>query len=133
MTVTVRVEVPRGGFVKPAADGRVDFRSPLPSPFNYGCVPDRAGGDGDPLDALVLGPRLAAGALVTSTVWAVVRFVDAGRRDDKLVCGATAPGAAERLVVTTFFRLYALAKTALNAWRGLPGPTRYEGWSEGPP
>lgn len=127
MTVTVLVEVPRGGFVKPAADGSVDYRSPLPSPFNYGSVPGRVGGDGDPLDALVLGPRLAAGTEVETRAWAVVRFVDAGRTDDKLVCGAAAPGAIERLAVEWFFRGYAIAKGALNRLRGRPGPTRYLG------
>lgn len=128
MTVTVRIEVPRGGFVKPAADGSVDFRSPLPSPFNYGCVPDRAGGDGDPLDALVLGPTLPAGRLVGTRAWAVVRFVDAGRIDDKLVCGPARPSPREQAVVVAFFRGYAVAKGLLNRARGRGGPTRYLGW-----
>ncbi len=127
MTVTVRIEVPRGGFVKPAADGSVDFRSPLPTPFNYGCVPDRTGGDGDPLDAVVLGPRLAAGSVRTLRAHAVVRFRDAGAVDDKLVCGEQPPGTVERLGLRVFFHGYAVAKRLLNRWRGRAGETRFLG------
>ncbi len=127
MTVTVRIEVPRGGFVKPAADGTVDFRSPLPAPFNYGCVPDRPGGDGDPLDAVVLGARRAAGTDVDTRVWRVVRFLDAGRVDDKLVCADHPPTRWELAVVVTFFRAYGVAKTLLNRSRGRAGPTRFVG------
>jgi inorganic pyrophosphatase len=131
-TVTVRVEVPRGGFVKPGADGRVDLRSPVPTPFNYGCVPGRTGGDGDPLDAVLLGPRVPAGTERTTRVHGVVRFRDAGAVDDKLVCGDHAPTRAERLALVAFFRVYAVAKRWLNRWRGRPGETAFLGL-DGPP
>lgn len=60
--VEVVIEVPRGSFLKRGSTGRIDFVSPLPCPFNYGYVPDYIGGEGDYLDAVVLGPRLPLGS-----------------------------------------------------------------------
>jgi len=62
--VEVVIEVPRGSFLKRGSSGRVDFVSPLPSPYNYGCVPTHIGLEGDLLDAVVLGPRLPFGSTV---------------------------------------------------------------------
>ncbi len=126
------VEVPRGSFVKRELHQgrRIDFVSPLPSPFNYGCVPDRAGNDGDPLDAVILGPRLPLGAEVELPVVARVRFVDAGSDDTKLVLSAAPLSPGQRRTLVTFFRLYARAKGLLNRLRRAGGPTRFEGLDE---
>ncbi|MES2638776.1 MAG: inorganic diphosphatase [Myxococcota bacterium] len=123
--VRVRVEVPRGSFVKRGGDG-VEFVSPLPCPFNYGSVPDTLAPDGDPLDALVLGARLALGAEVDVPVHAVVRFRDDGAVDDKLVCGAL-PTDAQLRAVARFFRAYAVARRWMNRARGRHGDTRFLG------
>ena len=131
--VLVEVEVPKGGFVKRLGDGRVDYVSPLPSPFNYGAIPDTHAADGDRDDVVLLGPRQAAGTRVRSQVRAVVRFVDAGDRDDKLVCSPAPLTPADRRLVWGFFVLYARAKTLLNLARGRRGPTRVERWDEPPP
>lgn len=123
--VLVRIEVPRFGFVK-REGARIEYVSPLPCPFNYGCVPDRPAPDGDPLDALVLGPRLPIGAEVDVPIHAVVRFRDAGVDDDKVVCGR-APTAADLRQIAAFFRIYAVARRWMNRARGLAGETRYVG------
>ncbi len=123
--VTVRIEVPRGGFVK-REGARVEYVSPVPCPFNYGCVPDRPAPDGDPLDALVLGPRLAIGAEVDVPVHAVARFLDDGAVDDKLVCGPD-PTDAELRAIARFFRVYAIARRWMNRARGHHGDTRFLG------
>jgi inorganic pyrophosphatase len=131
-TIDVLVEVPRGSFLKrELSDGAlvVDYVSPLPSPFNYGCVPDTLGEDGDPLDVVVLGPRLPAMSRVSLPVVGVVRFVDAGRRDDKIVASAEPPTAWQRRGLEVFFRVYARARPALNVVKGLAGTTRFEGIS----
>lgn len=122
--VRVRVEIPKGSLVKRRADGHVDFVSPLPCPFDYGSLPDTVSADGDPIDALLVGrPQgRAVGAEVDSRVLAVVRFVDAGRDDPKLVCGATLT-VAERRELARFFRLYARLKHVLNRLRGGRGAT----------
>jgi inorganic pyrophosphatase len=123
----VVVEVPRGGFIKRTDAGGIDYVSPIPCPFNYGSVPDTRSGDGDRLDALVLGPALARGARVTVRVVAVVRFLDAGEEDPKYVCAAHEPSLAEVALVTGFFKLYAVLKGGLNRVRGKRGATRFDG------
>ena len=125
--VRVVVDSPRGSCIKRHDDGRIDFVSPIPCPFNYGSVPGTQSGDGDRIDALVLGPTLARGAQVERVVVAVVRFIDAGEPDPKWVCSEAPLTAREELQLVTFFRVYALAKRALNALRGRAGQTRYEG------
>jgi len=57
----VVIEVPRGSFVNR------DFISPLPCPFNYGAVPTLLGLEGDLLDAVVLGKRIAYGTRLVSS------------------------------------------------------------------
>ena len=121
--VDVLVEVPRFGWVKRTAAGGVDFVSPVPCPFNYGCVPDLPSGDGDPLDAVLLGPHQPRGAVSPSRVWGVVRFVDNDDVDDKLICGPSAPTDWDWWVVRTFFRVYGPAKGLLNRARGKRGAT----------
>jgi len=128
--VEVVIEIPRGSFLKVGSDGQVDFVSPLPCPFNYGSVPSHVGLEGDLLDALVLGPRLAAGTRLTVPAFGAVGLSDRGLYDDKLVCAQRAPGTWQRRGIIAFFHLYAIAKRALNLWRRRPGLTRCEGWGE---
>ena len=128
--ILVEIEVPRWGFVKRSPDGRVDYVSPLPSPFNYGCVPGVMGRDGDPLDALVVGPRLPRGHRLTVPVRGVIHLRDAGRIDDKLICKVGELTPSERRSVETFFRIYPWTKGLLNRLRGAGGPTCFEGWAD---
>jgi inorganic pyrophosphatase len=127
LVVEVIIEVPKGGFIKRTDDGAIDFVSPAPCPFNYGSVPDTRSGDGDRLDAVVLGPGLARGARVRVNVVARVRFTDAGQDDPKLICSDRPLGRLDRAKVTTFFAVYARAKALLNRVRGKAGPTRFGG------
>ncbi|MCB0105971.1 MAG: inorganic diphosphatase [Caldilineaceae bacterium] len=83
-TVTVVIEAPRLSMIKRRSDGAIDFFSPLPCPYNYGSIPGRWADDGDPLDAVVMGPRLPAGARVHLPVVGVIDFVDGGRGDSDL-------------------------------------------------
>jgi inorganic pyrophosphatase len=129
----VVIDVPRGGFIKRRDDGAVDFVSPAPCPFNYGSVPDTRAGDGDRLDALVLGPRLARGARVRVKVFGHVRFTDAGQDDPKVICSARPPSGLDRATITAFFTVYAAVKGLLNRLRGKDGPTRYAGIETRPP
>lgn len=59
-------------------------------PGNYGMVPRtllprEEGGDGDPLDILVLGPALPRGTVVPVRIIGVLHLLDRGERDDKLI------------------------------------------------
>lgn len=125
-SVRVVVEVPRGSHVKRAADGRIDFLSPVACPFNYGSVPDLPSADGEPADAVVLGPALPLGHDATWPVHAVVRFVDAGLPDDKLICGSAPPTPADERAIRRFFNRYAAVKQAFARLRRR-GPTRFLG------
>jgi len=121
----VVIEVPRFSPVKRRPDGRVHFVAPVPSPFNYGSVVGSAlSADGDPLDALVLGPRLRRGARRRLPVLGIVAFVDAGADDPKVVLGlGLSP--RERRRIESFFRRYAVAKRLMSRFRGR---TAYDGW-----
>lgn len=126
----VVIDVPRMGFIKRRDDGRIDYVSPLPCPFNYGSVPGTRSGDGDREDALVLGARLPRGTRIRLPVVARVRFLDAGLLDPKWVCSATPLLAAERARLLGFFVIFARSKALLNALRGKPGGTQLLGIDE---
>jgi inorganic pyrophosphatase len=129
-TVEVVIEIPRGSFLKRGSTGRLDFVSPFPCPFNYGSVPAFVGLEGDLLDAVVLGPRLARGTRLRVAAWGAVTLTDRGMSDDKLICSARPVSASERRRVLAFFRLYAVCKGLLNLARRRPGRNACDGWLE---
>lgn len=66
---------------------RIDY---LPYPANYGFIPrtrstTASGGDGDPLDVVLLGPATPCGAVVQARVIGALRLMDDGERDHKLL------------------------------------------------
>ncbi|MEO8010263.1 MAG: inorganic diphosphatase, partial [Dokdonella sp.] len=126
--VEVVIEVPRSSFLKRGSNGRIDFVSPLPCPFNYGAVPTHLGLEGDLLDALVLGPRLPYGTRLRTLAWGAVTLTDRGMSDDKLICADHQPSPAELDAVLRFFHFYAKCKGLLNVWRCRPGRNACEGW-----
>ncbi len=128
--VEVVIEVPRGSFLKRGSTGHVDFISPLPCPFNYGAVPNFIGLEGDLLDAVVLGPRLAFGTRTRVKAWGAVILTDRGMVDDKLICSQRPLNSTERRRVLRFFHFYAKCKGLLNLWRRRPGRNACEGWCE---
>lgn len=130
LEVEVIIEVPRGSFMKRGSTGHLDFVSPLPCPFNYGSVPSHLGLEGDLLDAVVLGPRLALGAQRRVRVWGAVILTDRGMTDDKLICSDIPLDSLTRRRVLHFFHFYARCKGLLNLWRLRPGRNACEGWCE---
>ena len=62
----------------------------LAYPANYGMIPrtvlpESTGGDGDPLDAIVIGPAIERGTVVEVKLIGVLWLVDNNERDDKLI------------------------------------------------
>jgi len=128
--VRVLIEIPRGSFLKRGSTGHIDFVSPLPCPFNYGSVPAYIGLEGDLLDAVVLGPRIAAGTELRTLAWGAVTLTDRGMSDDKLICSEAPLRPEQRRDVLRFFRFYARCKGLLNVWRRRHGRNACEGWIE---
>ena len=128
--VEVVIEIPRGSFLKRGITGHIDFVSPLPCPFNYGSVRQYIGGEGDYLDAVVLGPRLAIGSRVRVNAYGAVGLSERFMYDDKLICahGGISPG--QRRKTLWFFHFYAFCKGFLNLVRGQRGRSRCEGWGD---
>ena len=59
-------------------------------PGNYGMVPQtllskETGGDGDPLDIILLGPPIDRGKVVSAKLIGVLKLEDDGEQDDKLI------------------------------------------------
>jgi len=126
--VDVVIEIPRGSFLKRGSTGHVDFVSPLPCPFNYGSVPAYIGGEGDLLDAVVLGPRLPLGSKVRVQAWGAIGVKERFMYDDKLICSSEPLRRSQRHGALLFFHFYAFCKGWLNRWRGRKGVTQCQGW-----
>jgi inorganic pyrophosphatase len=127
--VRVTIEITRGSFLKRGSEGQVDFISPLPCPFNYGSIRDYIGGEGDYLDAVVLGPPLPRGSQVELPAWGAVGLAERGLYDDKLICARGPVSDRDRRWILRFFHLYAWCKGWYNRLRGYPGDARCTGWS----
>lgn len=105
--LNVVVEVPAGSLEKwevdaesgvmewEVVDGVPRVVQFLGYPGNYGMVPRTLharehGGDGDPLDVIVLGAAVPRGSVLAATPIGVLRMSDRGERDEKIV--AVVPG-----------------------------------------
>lgn len=129
-SVEVVIEIPRGSFLKRGSSGIIDFVSPVPCLYNYGSIHQYIGGDGDFLDAVVLGPRLPVGTKVRVNAYGSVGVSERFMYDDKLVCAMKPISSHERRNVLLFFRLYASCKGLLNMIRGHKGRSHCEGWGD---
>lgn len=87
------IEIPRGSKIKYELDKasgllRVDrvLHSSVHYPANYGFIPRTYCDDGDPLDVLVLcSESVAPMSIIVGRTLGVVRMVDAGKADDKII------------------------------------------------
>lgn len=100
--INVLVEIPTGTNAKWEADkdsGELawEFKDGKPRevaylgyPGNYGMIPQtllpkELGGDGDPLNVLVLGPAIPRGSIVPVRAIGVLKLLDGGEQDDKII------------------------------------------------
>ena len=101
-TINVIVEIPAGDndkweLWKKDGSIRWEFQNNsfrkikyLPYISNYGFVPQtlfskEIGGDGDPIDVILLGERLERGSIIKSKIIGVINMRDEGRLDSKIV------------------------------------------------
>lgn len=89
-------EIPAGSAIKYELDdaGRVfvdRFLSmPMAYPANYGSIPSSLGGDGDPLDVLAFTRTpIVPGAIMEVRPIGMLRMVDGGEQDDKVIAVPT--------------------------------------------
>jgi len=129
-SVEVIIEISRGSFLKRGSSGQVDFLSPVPCPYNYGSIHQYIGGEGDFLDAIVLGPSLPVGSKVRVNAYGAVGFSERSKYEDKLICAIKPITSNDRRNILLFFRLYVFLKGFLNALRGRGGRSRCEGWGD---
>jgi len=102
LNINVVVEIPAGTNAKWEVDKtsgnlKWDFKKGKPRVVsylayvgNYGMVPGtisskESGGDGDPLDVIVLGPAIPRGSVVKACLIGVLKLLDKGEQDDKLI------------------------------------------------
>jgi inorganic pyrophosphatase len=101
--INVVIEIPKGTREKwevSKFDGSLErdfaFGKPrtieyAPYPSNYGMIPKtvlpkKKGGDGDPLDAIVLGEKKTMGTIIQVKVLGVLYMTDFGENDHKIIC-----------------------------------------------
>jgi len=101
-TINVIVEIPAGSVDKWEVDKssghlKWEFKDDQPRqvqylgyPGNYGMIPqtllsEAEGGDGDPIDVLLLGAALPRGSVIPSRLLGVLKMRDDGEQDDKLI------------------------------------------------
>ncbi len=88
------IEIPKGSKVKYELDKetgliKVDriLSCNMGYPQNYGLVPKTLFDDGDPLDVVVVSDQtLTPGAIVTVRPIGVMKMIDCGEQDDKIIC-----------------------------------------------
>lgn len=89
----VLIEIPEGSYNKYEYNEELDeikldfvFWGDCKFPHNYGLIPETHAGDGDHLDAIVLNPTpLAIGTVVACRTVGILKTIDRGEIDDKLV------------------------------------------------
>jgi inorganic pyrophosphatase len=94
LDINVLIEIPKGSKCKYELDKvagiiRVDriIASAVYYPGNYGFIPQTLAEDADPLDALVLSQiSFHPGVVVRSRPIGVMRMLDGGEADDKILC-----------------------------------------------
>jgi inorganic pyrophosphatase len=135
-TVTAYVEISRGDRRKWEFDMRANALAIdriIPEdvggyPVNYGYVPQTISYDGDPFDALVLGPPLAGGEVVRGAIVGLLYMEDEKGSDSKVVLSALGTDgrpvyeltARDRADIADYFRRYK---------RGEPGKySKVPGW-----
>ena len=102
-------------------DGKPRHVKYLGYPCNYGMVPHtrlgkELGGDGDPLDMLVLGQALPRGSVVPVRVLGAIHLVDGGEKDDKLIAVPQESPLAKATSLTELDELYPGITAILETW-----------------
>jgi inorganic pyrophosphatase len=134
-TVSAYIEIARGDRRKWEFDMRANTRAidrVIPEhvggyPVNYGFVPQTVSYDGDPFDALVLGPPLKGGEMVRGIVVGLMYMEDEKGLDSKVVLSAAGRDGrplhqlttSDRQLIADYFRRYKAHEA--GAYSRVPG------------
>ncbi len=124
------VEEASGSLKWELKDGRRRVIQYLPYPTNYGMIPRTSlpyeiGGDGDPLDALLLGLKVERGAVVHARPIGVLRLIDGGERDDKVLTVPIAGPLSDVVNLETLASRYPGTREIIETWfTNYKGPAR---------
>ena len=144
-TVNAYIEIARGDLRTWEFDIRANARSidrVIPDnvggyPVNYGFVPQTISYDGDPFDALVLGPAVAGGAMVRGVVVGLMQMTDEKGLDSKVVLSAPGPDGQplhaltpdDRRTIADYFNRYkqhdAAAFSVVPGWGSVADGRQY--------
>ena len=148
-TINVVVEIPAGTVAKwevtkPGGKLAWEFKDGKPRevrylgyPGNYGMLPrtllsKESGGDGDPLDAIVLGAAIARGAVVRAKVIGLLKLLDGGEQDDKVLAVLDGSPLAEVNTPEEMDRAYPgvldIVRTWFESYKG-PGQLTSDGFA----
>ena len=105
-------EIPAGGIIKYETDAKTGFiiadrfqSMPVAYPANYGSLTQSLAGDGDPLDVVFYTRApMAPGTLIKLRPIGVLKMVDGGEKDDKII--AVPASKIEQQRLEAFFRVY---------------------------
>ncbi len=142
--VNVVIEIRKGNVNKYEVDkktgriflDRVNGTASLGYPADYGYIPDTLCDDGDPLDAmLIIDESVPQGVVVPARPIGVLRMIDDGEGDEKLICVASDDvtkahithvdqlGENFKPMVEHFYKQY---KAWKKNWQGTP--VSFNGW-----
>lgn len=109
-------------------------------PGNYGTIPQTAlpkelGGDGDPLDVLVLGQAVPRGDVINVRLIGVLKMMDDGEQDDKLIAVLTndSPFSDVKSIKQLnddFVGVSEIIKVWFESYKGRDGGMEVLGWGE---
>ena len=97
-SVKIEYNQEKRAFLPDSIAGKVRVVDYLPYPLNYGFIPStlqstERGGDGDPLDVLLLGASLPTGTIIKVIPIAILRLKDEGEADEKILVIPADPSA----------------------------------------
>ncbi|CAH0529281.1 inorganic diphosphatase [Vibrio hippocampi] len=109
-------------------------------PGNYGTLPQTAlpkelGGDGDPLDVLVLGQAIPRGQVVNVRLIGILKMLDDGEQDDKLIAVLTQDSPFSEIQTIAqlnqeFIGVSDIVKIWFESYKGKDGGMQVTGWGE---